>query len=44
MAEYSCKIDNKVKAKESEIKKNTQGTNSGRKGNWDSTVWSRRKK
>ena len=28
MAEYSCKIDNKVKAKESEIKKNTQGTNS----------------
>ena len=28
MVEYSCKIEEKVKAMQSEIKKNIQGTNS----------------
>ena len=40
MVEYGCKTERKVKAMKSEI----QGTNSGRKGNWDSTVWSISKK
>ena len=31
MFEYSCKIEEKVKAMQSEIKKNIQGTNSDRK-------------
>ena len=31
MVEYGCKIQEKVKAMQSEIKKNIQGTNSGRK-------------
>ena len=29
MVEYSCKMEEKVKAMQSEIKKNLQGTNSG---------------
>ena len=32
MGEYGCKIEEKVKAMQSEIKKNTQGTNSEGKG------------
>ena len=32
MIEYGCKIEEKVKAMQSEIKKNTQGTNSEGKG------------
>ena len=31
MVEYGCKIEEKVKAMQSEIKKNIQGTNSERK-------------
>ena len=31
MVEYGCKIEEKVKAMKSEIKKNAQGTNSDRK-------------
>ena len=31
MAEYGCKIEEKVKAMKSEIKENVQGTNSDRK-------------
>ena len=36
MAEYGCKIEEKVKAMQSEIKKNTQGINSEGKETWDS--------
>ena len=32
MVEYGCKIDKKVKAMQSEIKKNIQGTNGEKKG------------
>ena len=31
MVEYGCKIEEKVKAMQSEMKRNVQGTNSGRK-------------
>ena len=45
MVEYGCKIEEKVKAMKSKIKKNVQGTNSnGRKLGLKSMVWSRRKK
>ena len=44
MVEYGCKIEEKVKAMKSKIKKNVQGTNSnGRKLGLKSMVWSRRK-
>ena len=44
MIEYSYKI-NEVKALQSQVKKNIQGTNSeGKKTRLKSTVWSRRKK
>ena len=36
MAEYGCKIEEKVKAMQSEIKENIQGTKSEGKENWDS--------
>ena len=36
MIEYGCKIEGKVKAMQSEIKENVQGTNSEGKVNWDS--------
>ena len=36
MVEYGCKIQEKVKAMQSEIKENVQGTNSEGKVNWDS--------
>ena len=39
MVEYGCKIEEKVKALKSEIKKNIQGTNSeGRKQGLKSTI------
>ena len=45
MVEYGCKIEEKVKAMKSKIKKNVQGTDSnGRKLGLKSMVWSRRKK
>ena len=45
MVEYGRKIEEKVKAMQSEIKENVQGTNrKGRKLGLKSTVWSRRKK
>ena len=48
MVEYGFKIEEKVKAMQSEIKKNIQGTNKptmkGRKLGLRSTIWSRRKK
>ena len=45
LVEYGLKIEEKVKAMKSEIKKNVQGTNSdGKKSGLKSTVWTRRKK
>ena len=45
MAEYGHKIEEEMKAMQSEIKENMQGTNSkGRKPEPKSTIWSRRKK
>ena len=45
MVEYGHKIEEKLKAMKSEIKKNTQGTNSnGRNPGLKSMIWSRRKK
>ena len=45
MVEYDLKIEEKVKAMQSEIKENVQGTNSeGKKTRLKSTVWTRRKK
>ena len=45
MVEYGHKMEEKVKAMQSEIKKNIQETNSeGRKLGLKSTVWTRRKK
>ena len=45
MVEYGCKIQEKVKAMQSEIKENVQGTNrKGRKLGLKSTIWSKRKK
>ena len=37
MVEYGCKIEEKVKAMQSEIKKNIQGTNSEGKKTWTQT-------
>ena len=37
MVQYGHKIEEKVKAMQSEIKKNIQGTH--REGNWDSNQW-----
>ena len=42
--EYDHKIEEKVKALKSEIKKNIQGTVTGRKPGLKSMVWSKRKK
>ena len=43
--EYGRKLDEKVKAMQSEIKENAQGTNSdGKEIRIKSTVWTRRKK
>ena len=45
MIEYRCKIKDEVKAIESEIKENIQGTNSeGKKTGLKSMIWNRRKK
>ena len=44
MVEYGHKIEEKVKAVQSEIKENVQGTNSDGKETRTQTVWSRRKK
>ena len=45
MVEYGDKMEDKVKAMQSEIKENVQGTNNdGRNLGLKSTVWSRRKK
>ena len=45
MVEYGCKMEEKVKAMQSKIKKNVQGTNSeGKETKTKSTIWSRRKK
>ena len=45
MVEYSHKVEEKVKAMQSEIKKNIQGTDTeGRKPGLKSTIWNIRKK
>ena len=45
MTEYGCKIEEEVKAMQSEIKKNIQGTNSkGKETGTHLMIWSRRKK
>ena len=45
LVEYGCKIEGKVKAMQSEIKENVQGTTvTGRKPALESMVWTRRKK
>ena len=45
MFEYGCKIEDKVKSMQIEMKRNVQGINSEeRKLRLKSTVWSRRKK
>ena len=45
MVEYGCKIEEKVKAMKSEIKKNyREPTVKGRKPGLKSTIWTRRKK
>ena len=45
MVEHGHKIEEKVKAMQSEIKKNIQGTNSeGRKLGLKSTIWSSSRK
>ena len=45
MVEYGPKIEEKVKAMQSEIKIYIQGTNSeGKEPSLESTIWSRRKK
>ena len=45
LVEYSHKLDEKMKAMQSEIKENAHGTNSDRrKLGLKSTIWSRRKK
>ena len=45
LVEYSCKLDEKMKAMLSEIKENVQGTNSdGKETGLKSMVWTRRKK
>ena len=45
MVEYDCKIEEKVKAMQSEIQENVQEpTVKGRKPGIKSTIWNRRKK
>ena len=45
LVEYGCKMEEEVKALQSEIKENVQGTKrEGRKPGLKSTVWTRRKK
>ena len=45
IVEYGCKIEEKVKPMQSEIKENVQGrTVKGSKQGLKSTIWSRRKK
>ena len=44
LVEYGHKIQKKVKAMQSEIKKNIQGTNSERKETRLKSIWDRRKK
>ena len=45
LVEDGCKTEVKVKAMQSEVKKNIQGTNrKGRKPGLKSMIWSRRKK
>ena len=45
MVEYDCKIEEELKAMQSEIKENVQETNSeGKKTRLKSTTWSRGKK
>ena len=45
MVEYGHKMEEKVKAVQSEMKRNVQGINSeGRKLRLKSTVWTKRKK
>ena len=45
MTEYSHKTEEKVKANESEIKKNIQKTNSdGKETGFKSTIWNKREK
>ena len=44
MAEYGLEIEEKVKAMQSEIKKNIQGTNSEGKEMRKLMIWNRRKK
>ena len=44
MVEYGCKTEEEVKAMQSEIKENVQGTNSDVKLGLKSSVWTRRKK
>ena len=45
LVDYGHKIEEEMKAMQSEIKENMQGTNSkGRKPEPKSTIWSRRKK
>ena len=45
MVEYSHKIEEKVKAMKSDIKKNIQGTNSeGKETGFNSPVWNKREK
>ena len=36
LVEYGCKLEEKMKAMQSEIKENVQGTNSDGKENWNS--------
>ena len=45
MTEYGCKIEEEVKAMQSEIKESVQGTNSeGKETGLKSMIWTRRKK
>ena len=45
LVEYGCKIEEKVKAMQSEIKENAQGTNSdGKETGTQINSWTRRKK
>ena len=44
MVEYGLKIEEEVKAMQSEIKENVQGNNSEGKGTRTQMIWTRRKK
>ena len=45
MVDYGRKMEEKLKAMQSEMKRNTQGNNSqGKEAGLKSTIWSRRKK